>query len=60
MKKMKYMAIFVILLISGNFLRLFLEEGNKPEIKMGSGKGNLNIPYSVYENLKRRFNEKNK
>lgn len=25
---------------------------NKPEIKMGSGKGNLNIPYSVYENLK--------
>ena len=33
---------------------------NKPEIKMGSGKGNLNIPYSVYENLKRRFNEKNK
>lgn len=33
---------------------------NKPEIKMGTGKGNLNIPYSVYENLKRRFNEKNK
>ena len=34
MKKMKYMAIFVILLISGNFLRLFLEEGNKPEVKI--------------------------
>lgn len=33
---------------------------NKPEIKMGTGKGNLNIPYSVYENLKNRFNEKNK
>lgn len=33
---------------------------NKPEIKMGTGKGNLNIPYSVYENLKNRFIEKNK
>ena len=33
---------------------------NKPDINMGTGKGNLNIPYSVYLNLKNRFEEKQK
>lgn len=32
---------------------------NKPEIAMGTGKGNLSIPYSIYENLEKRFKEKN-
>lgn len=32
---------------------------NKPEINMGTGKGNLDIPYDIYLNLKKQFEEKN-
>ena len=32
---------------------------NKPEISMGKGKGNLFIPYQCYENLRKRYEEKN-
>ncbi|MGN1131273.1 MAG: PHP domain-containing protein [Ruminococcus sp.] len=32
---------------------------NKPEISMGTGKGNLSIPYEFYENLEKRHREKN-
>lgn len=32
---------------------------NKPEISMGTGKGNLSIPYECYENLEKRYREKN-
>ena len=34
MKKMRYAVIFIMLLISGNFLRLFLEKGNEPKVKI--------------------------
>ncbi len=34
MKRIKYVAIFVILLISGNFLRLFIEDKNIPDIEI--------------------------
>lgn len=32
---------------------------NKPEINMSTGKGNLDIPYDIYLNLKKQFEEKN-
>ena len=32
--KIKYIIIFVMLLIVGNFLRLFIEDKNKPNIEI--------------------------
>ena len=34
MKKMKYVIIFIMLLISGNFLRLVIEDKNVPDIEI--------------------------
>ncbi|MDD5796877.1 MAG: PHP domain-containing protein [Oscillospiraceae bacterium] len=32
---------------------------NKPDIKMGTGKGNLNISFDLFENIEKRFYDKN-
>ena len=36
--KIKYVIIFVMLLIGGNFLRLLIEEKNIPEIEISKEK----------------------
>ena len=36
--KIKYVIIFVMLLIAGNFLRLLIEDNNIPEIEIGKAK----------------------
>ena len=36
--KIKYVIIFVILLIAGNFLRLLIEDKNIPEIEISKEK----------------------
>ena len=38
MKKMKYVIIFIMLLISGNFLRLVIEDKNVPDIEISEEK----------------------
>ena len=41
--KIKYVIIFVMLLIAGNFLRLLIEEKNIPEIEKNNIRSNVDL-----------------